>query len=138
MADATTGVAAVAKPNRTAQAWGFWREAQDRGRHDRNRPSVLVVDDDVATGRVHMERLLHEGYRATGASDPGLALSMAQQARPSIIFVHIGRGGSGSSAFIHTLRSSDATRHIPVILLTSYFNSAFEGLGLRLVAPHLV
>jgi CheY-like chemotaxis protein len=138
MEESNTTEASGAKPNRTNQAWEFWRGARAGARNDGQRPSVLVVDDDPSTGSVYIKRLQDEGYQTTRAGDPTVALSLAQQARPGMIFVHMGRGGSGSSAFIRALRSNDATRHIPVTLLTSYFNRELEGLGLTPVAQHLV
>ena len=92
--------------------------------------SALIVDDDPATTARHARRLEEEGYRVTKAVDAATALSLAKHSPPDIIFVHIGRDGSGSTAFIQALRSNDLTRHVRVALLSSYYDQSLERLGL--------
>jgi twitching motility two-component system response regulator PilH len=99
--------------------------------------SALLVDDGMATGANYMGRLEREGYRVTRTSDPAAGLSFAKQSAPRVIFVNIGRGGSGSSTFLHALRSNDQTRHIPVSILSSYYDPARERLGLTLIGGSL-
>jgi CheY-like chemotaxis protein len=94
------------------------------------RPNALMVDDDGANSASYMRRLRHEGYDVTKFSDPVAALSVAQRSTPVIIFVNIGRGGSGGAHFLQALRSNDNTRHIPVALLSSYYNRSLERAGL--------
>ena|SRR5438034_11516791 len=98
-----------------------------------NRPRALMVDDDVTTSPVYLRRLTDEGYQVTTANDPALALTLAKESPPSIIFVHLGRGGSGCSAFIVALRAGDDTRHIPVAVLSHYYNPNLERIGLTAV-----
>jgi CheY-like chemotaxis protein len=92
--------------------------------------TALLVDDDPATTAAHARRLEEEGYRVTRVGDATTALAFARQSPPDIIFVHMGRGGSGSSQFIQALRSNDATRNIRVALLSSYYDRSLERLGL--------
>jgi adenylate cyclase len=91
---------------------------------------ALLVDDDVNTSSVYLRRLTEEGYEVTTATDPAVALSLAAHNAPNVIFVHVGAEGSGSTAFIASLRASDDTRHIPVQVLTSYYRSSLEGTGM--------
>jgi len=92
--------------------------------------TALILNDDPATTAAHARRLEEEGYRVTKASDAATALALAKQSPPSVIFVHVGRGGSGSSPFIQALRSNDLTRHIRVVLLSNYYDRSLERLGL--------
>ena len=92
--------------------------------------TALLVDDDPATTPQHARRLEDEGYRVTKAGDAVTALSLAKQSPPDIIFVHIGRGGSGNTQFIQALRSNDVTRNVRVALLSSYYDRSLERLGL--------
>jgi DNA-binding response OmpR family regulator len=92
--------------------------------------TALLVDDDPTTSTQNARRLEAEGYRVTRAGDAVTALSLARQSPPDIIFVHIGRGGSGSTQFIQALRSNDATRNVRVALLSSYYDRSLERLGL--------
>ncbi|MDQ6900677.1 MAG: response regulator [Candidatus Dormibacteraeota bacterium] len=92
--------------------------------------AALLVDDDPTTTAQHARRLEEEGYRVTKAGDAVTALSLARQSPPDIIFVHMGRGGSGSTQFIQALRANDVTRNVRVALLSSYYDRSLERLGL--------
>jgi CheY-like chemotaxis protein len=96
-------------------------------------PRALLVDDDALTSAVHTQRLQSEGYEVTTATDAASALSLAKQSTPDMIFIHVGQRGSGSSGFIQTLRSHDETRHIPIALLSKYYDRSLERLGLTAV-----
>jgi CheY-like chemotaxis protein len=94
-------------------------------RHTRSsleQPSVLLVDDDSASVRVHRTRLEALGYHVINAADASVALTIARQAPPQIIF--LGTDGSGiepsgseRTPFLLALRRDDQTRHIPVTVL---------------------
>ncbi len=65
-------------------------------------------------------------------------MTIAKQATPRIIFVSIGRGGSGGTPFLQALRSNDSTRHIPVdILANRHKDGRLERLGLRRIGREL-
>jgi CheY-like chemotaxis protein len=96
-------------------------------------PRALLVDDDASTSAVHTQRLQSEGYDVTKATDPASALRLAKQSTADVIFIHVGRPGSGSSGLIQTLRSHDETRHIPIALLSKYYDRSLERLGLTAV-----
>jgi CheY-like chemotaxis protein len=98
------------------------------------RPTALLLDDDGATSASYVRRLQHEGYQVTKTSDPVAALNLAERSAPAIIFVKMGLSGSGSTAFLQALRANDHTRHIPVALLTSYYNRSLERTGLTRIA----
>lgn len=93
-----------------------------------------MVDDDVSTSETYLRRLQHEGYLVTRTADPAAGLALAEQSTPQMIFVNIGRGGSGNSIFLQALRSNDQTQHIPVAILSSYYSRTLEDLGLTQVA----
>lgn len=94
---------------------------------------ALLVDDDASTAPVYMQRLEGEGYQVTKTTDSTIALSVARQLSPDIIFIHLGKRGSGSSTFIQMLRSHDETRNIPITLLSKYYDRSLERLGLTAV-----
>jgi twitching motility two-component system response regulator PilH len=91
---------------------------------------ALLVDDGSAGFEDYARRLTDEGYDVTRASDPAWAVELAQHWEPNLIFVPGGPGDSRKSAFLGALKANDHTRHIPVVLLSSYFNarSAKDGL----------
>ena len=91
---------------------------------------ALLVDDDSQTTAIHLRRLIKDGYQVTTVADSASALDLAKQMQPNVIFVHLGKKGSGSTAFIVTLRAGDDTRHIPVEVLSSYYDPVLERMGL--------
>lgn len=100
----------------------------------RKRPvSALLIDDDAVSRSAHLERLQRDGYHVTSCADPAAALSIAQNSAPDVIFVHIGRRGSGSLPFLDGLRSDDHTRHVPVVILTNNRARSITRLGLTVV-----
>jgi PleD family two-component response regulator len=66
-----------------------------------------------------------------------LALTIAEQATPRIIFVSIGQRVSRSTPFLQALRSNDSTRHIPVGILSIRQDRSLESLGLRRIGRQL-
>jgi twitching motility two-component system response regulator PilH len=95
------------------------------------RPNRALLVDDGSTGfEIYVRRLTDEGYEVTRANDPASAVELAQHWEPNLIFVPGGAGDSRKSAFLGALKANDHTRHIPVVLLSSYFNVRSEKDGL--------
>lgn len=91
---------------------------------------ALLVDDGSPGYEIYVERLRTEGFDVTRASDPASAVELAQHWEPNLIFVPGGPGDSRKTAFLGALKANDHTRHIPVMLLSSYFNQRSEKDGL--------
>src|SRR5947209_5962729 len=106
------------------------------GRPTPGQVNVLLVDDDSNRGRLHRNRLQSLGYHVVQAADADVALTVARQSAPRVIFLSNERSGSGRSPFLQALRSDDHTRHIPVGMLSSGDGSV-ERLGLRRVDREL-
>ena len=91
------------------------------------RPQALLVDDDDTNfSRDYLRTLNVAGYDVTRASDPATALGLARRSVPDVIFLRIGTRGTGSLAFLAALRSDDATRHVPVTMLSNRRNHVLE------------
>jgi CheY-like chemotaxis protein len=80
--------------------------------------TALLVDDDVASYEARQQRLEDDGYSVILARDGAEGLSRARQSTPDVIFTHLVAGLHDNIAFIQSLRSDDARRHISVIVLT--------------------
>ncbi|HEY8641902.1 MAG TPA: hypothetical protein VIO84_03960 [Candidatus Dormibacteraeota bacterium] len=91
---------------------------------------AMLVEQGLTATEEHVGRLRSEGYDVKRISDPGSAVDLAQHWGPNIIFIADGRGAGGNSAFLSALKANDHTRHIPVALLSSYFNGRSERDGL--------
>ncbi len=79
--------------------------------------TALLVDDNPVSRAANGRRLSREGYSVTLAAEAGLALGLAERHRPAVIFLHLGRDGSGAAQLIQQLRASDSCRHIPVVMV---------------------
>jgi DNA-binding NtrC family response regulator len=81
--------------------------------------TVLIVDDEP----FHVELLAQElgavGYRTVGASSGEEALALAAQAQPDLILLDVRMPGISGFEACRRLKANEATRAIPVIVLTA-------------------
>jgi signal transduction histidine kinase/PAS domain-containing protein len=93
------------------------------------RGRVLVVDDN-ADVREHLQRLLGARWEVDVAPDGTLALAQAHRHRPELILADVMMPGMDGFALLRAIREDDALRDTPVILLTAYAgeDSAIKGL----------
>ncbi len=82
----------------------------------RRRPTAMLVDDDPLSRKAQQARLEVEGYMVFAASGYTEALAQAKQVAPNVIFVHTVSEG-GNLPLIQALRSDDACRHIPIVVI---------------------
>jgi PleD family two-component response regulator len=107
------------------------------GRHDTERQNVLLVNDDEIGFASHRRRLEARGYHVTKASDPDVALNVAQQTQPRVIFLSVEHVGRERMPFLMALRRDDRTRHIPVTVLSRGHDDLLERLGLSRIGREL-
>jgi CheY-like chemotaxis protein len=81
--------------------------------------SVLVIDDDETARYLVRSRLSGPRYRVSEAAtgDEGLALARAE--RPDAIVLDLVMPGRGGTNVLEALKRDDATRRIPVVIMTS-------------------
>src|SRR5690606_9359188 len=80
----------------------------------------LLVVDDNADMRDYVARLLRtEGYSVETASDGQAALERALQQPPDLIVADVMMPRLGGFGLLHELKRAEATRHLPVILLSA-------------------
>jgi CheY-like chemotaxis protein len=101
------------------------------GRRDSEQLDALLIDDDRSTLTRHQRSLSALGYHVIKVADPTMALNVAKQAVPRIIFMSLGQLGSGGASFLQALRAYDGTRHIPVGILSDHKDRWLERHGLR-------
>ena len=87
---------------------------------DRDKPLILVVDDDPAVSSFLIQFLEGEGYRVAAAHDGASALSAAERLRPQAITMDMAMPGMDGRAAIEALRRDPALAHIPVIVITGH------------------
>ena len=96
--------------------------------------TVLLVDDDGGRFTSHRRRLESLGYHVVRVADADIALTLARQAGPWVIFLAVERQRSERTPFLLALRRDDGTRHIPVTLLPFGHDESLERLGLSRVS----
>jgi CheY-like chemotaxis protein len=84
--------------------------------HAGQRPTALLVDDEPLSRKTEQARLEGEGYTVFAASGQTEALAQARLTAPNVIFVHVVSPG-GNLPLIQALRSDDACRHIPIVVV---------------------
>ena len=111
----TTGIDPVALAQRPAAlpAAGV-EEAQPE-----QKPAIMVVDDSITVRRVTQRLLEREGYRVMLAKDGVDALEQIEGQRPDLMLVDIEMPRMDGFDLTRELRSREATRAIPIIMITS-------------------
>jgi CheY-like chemotaxis protein len=79
--------------------------------------TALLVDDGATRQRRYRD-LQAQGYDVVVVDSKDEALARLPGWSPNAIFVHLGTGGADNIALIQALRSNDASRHIPIVVLS--------------------
>ena len=87
-------------------------------------PLVLIADDDDDIRSLVIFRLERSGYRTVVARDGDEALSLALERRPALAVLDVMMPKLDGYEVTRRLRSEDATRAMPVILLTARVQDA--------------
>jgi len=80
---------------------------------------ILIVDDDLTLREMYEERLKFDGFVVIGASDGEEALEKTRQEMPNLILLDIMMPKMNGVDVLNHLRSDEATKNIPVIVLTA-------------------
>ncbi|MDY0974305.1 Hpt domain-containing protein [Massilia sp. CFBP9012] len=83
------------------------------------RPTVMVVDDSLTVRRVTQRLLEREGYRVQLAKDGVEALELIAQGAPDLMLVDIEMPRMDGYDLTRNVRGNEATRDIPIIMITS-------------------
>ncbi len=84
----------------------------------RDRPLVLVVDDDAAVRELIARFLGDAGMETVGAADGGAALAEARARRPDVITLDAVMPGLDGWEVLSALKSDPATAAIPVVMVS--------------------
>lgn len=79
---------------------------------------VLVIDDSTTIVAVLSKMLRSAGYEVLSALDAERGIDIARAERPALIFLDIVLPGMSGFEALRVLRREDATRAIPVILIS--------------------
>ena len=80
---------------------------------------ILIIDDDLETLRLIGMMLQRQGYEIAAANNGELALTTAQQEKPSLIILDIVMPGMDGYRIAREIRKNAATAHIPILMFTA-------------------
>ncbi|MBO0683270.1 MAG: response regulator [Candidatus Dormibacteraeota bacterium] len=106
----------------------------DEGDEPGERLRLLLVEDDPEVAAMYQLRLELDGYLVELASDGEAALRKASERPPDLIFLDIRLPGMGGLELLEALRSTEATRLLPVVILTAFDEPELRSRGARLGA----
>ena len=95
----------------------FMQEEAPVEKAARARKSVVVVDDDDDT-REYLRNLLRNRYNVTACADAKSAWDAVVETLPDAVVTDLVMPGESGSDLCARIRANDATRHIPVLILT--------------------
>lgn len=94
---------------------------------------ILIIDDS-AVQAAHLKSILEEDYQITVVQEPEKGLEYASEQDFSLILLDVVMPGMDGFVLLKKLQEEVATRHIPVILITSLSDIENEQRGLTLGA----
>jgi CheY-like chemotaxis protein len=83
-------------------------------------PLVLVADDSRTILAMVSSRLERAGYEVVGVSNGDDALAVAEQRLPALVILDVEMPAMDGLEVTRRLRANDATREIPIVLLTAH------------------
>ena len=84
----------------------------------RDRPCILVADDDASIRRLLRDDLEAAGYRVLEARDGRETLELARQKRPDLLILDVLMPEGSGFEVVTVLRSDPRTMGVPILMLT--------------------
>lgn len=94
---------------------------------------ILVVDDEASNIHI-LNQILKESYTVYAARTGKAALKIAGEKRPGLILLDVIMPDINGLEVLSKLKSSDATRSIPVIIISGLNSAEDEQAGFQLGA----
>jgi twitching motility two-component system response regulator PilH len=80
---------------------------------------ILIVDDSPTDRQFFMETLSKQGYQCVTAENGDEAISKAKSEKPDLILMDVVMPGTNGFQATRAITRDEATKHIPVIVVTS-------------------
>ena len=81
--------------------------------------SILLVEDSPTVRYIVAQALKSEGYEVLTAGDGEEAIRLAQESRPNLVILDVILPKLNGFQVCRSLKSGEATAHIPVVMLTA-------------------
>ncbi len=101
-------------------------------------PKILVVDDEEHIVMILKDSLEFSGFQVVTALNGEEALVSVDQEKPDLLVLDIGMPKLDGWEVCRRLKGSEATRHIPIIILTAYAQTSDQKKGLSLGADRFI
>jgi len=92
---------------------------------------VLFIEDDPAVAEMYKLKLELDGYQVKVVSNDEQVMQEVAALRPDMIFLDLRLGEEVGFATLQRLRTTDSTRHLPVIILSRRATQEMEGRGFK-------
>ncbi|MBY0494583.1 MAG: response regulator [Cyanobacteria bacterium] len=92
--------------------------------------TILRVEDGEPSRDALGRRLERRGYKVVPAIDGGQAVTLARTANPNLILMDLGLPVIDGWEATRQLKSDDATRHIPIIVLSAHAMTTHRDLAM--------
>lgn len=86
----------------------------------RERPLVLLVEDQSDLRRLYAEQLAMSGFDVIEAGDGAAALARTTERAPDVVLMDLSLPGIDGWEATRRLKSDERTAHIPVVALTAH------------------
>jgi CheY-like chemotaxis protein len=95
----------------------------DSGRHERNRPLVLIVEDQSELRHLYVQQLTISGFDVIEARDGAEAITHTTACTPDVVLMDLSLPVIDGWEATRRLKNDARTSHIPVVALTAHDGS---------------
>lgn len=100
----------------------------------KNRPDLLLVDDDITFCQVLSQALIKRGFTVTTAHNADEAIAISRQQAPEYAVVDLSMPGPSGLTVVKSL--ADLGEHTRIVVLTGYASIATAVEAIKLGATH--
>ena len=90
---------------------------------------LVIIDDDTSIINL-VKKHLDNRFEIEFTNDSSGALQFIRKKKPQLILLDLVMPGLTGVSLAHSIKSDETIAYIPLVLMTSYFNSAKEALEL--------
>ena len=85
----------------------------------RDKPLVLIADDDIVIREILQETLLGAGYAIETAADGDSAVAIYDRLNPDIVLLDVVMPGRDGFAVCDYIRRRPSGEHVPILMITA-------------------
>lgn len=93
------------------------------------KPSILIIDDDVQLAHMLGDKLERSGFKVHKAYNGFLGIAAAKEKKPDLIILDLRMPGMDGAEVLAALKSDEATKNIKTAIFTSF--NQYSGIKLN-------